>query len=46
VGPLAKNAIDAALILRLPLAQVITGAGIIAGRGLDECGRRHEATAA
>lgn len=46
LGALAKNGIDGALILRLVLALVITAAGIIVGRELDERSRRREATAA
>ena len=43
---LAKNGLDGALVLRLVLALVITAVGIIAGRELDERGRRREAAAA
>jgi hypothetical protein len=45
LGALIKNGIDAALILRLLLALVITAAGIIVGREIDERARRREAAA-
>jgi hypothetical protein len=46
VGAAARNGIDAALILRLLVALVVTAIGVILGRMLEERGRRHEATAA
>lgn len=40
LGAAFRNGIDAALILRLLLALVLTAGGVILGRMLDERGRR------
>ena len=46
LGALMRNGLDAALVLRLLLALVITAAGILLGRELDERGRRRREAAA
>ena len=46
LGALMRNGLDAALVLRLLLALVITAVGIFIGRELDERGRRRREAAA
>jgi len=46
LGALMRNGLDAALVLRLLLALVITAVGIFIGRELDERSRRRREAAA